>query len=109
MRSRRRHEAAQRHEHPSDWLAGARAGIRREVADTVAALVAEHPDWDAQRLADAVDAPPAPDTRPKVPPARCGECSGTGRVFVADDVADVCPACRGTGFGDGPTLRAVPA
>lgn len=84
----KRDEARQQGRNPDRWLAGARRGIRTEVAEPVARLLRAHPDLTPEAVARAVDGPaPAPAVRAR--PA-CDRCDGVG-WWLPDGAAEALP------------------
>lgn len=113
IETRGKHQAKLKHKDPSGWLAGARRGIRAEVAGVVAQLHAAHPELTPEAIARAVDGPPTAHVAPggsRAPwePPACADCPRCGGKGVYE-----LPGDRGMDFCDHepdarPVLRAVP-
>lgn len=104
LRRRGKHETALNHRDPDGWLAGARSGIRTELKPAWERIVAEHPDWDDEHVADALrpNEPPTPRRLTSVPPPLepdpdCPWCEGRGMSH--EDGRDVACDCRHTTGG----------
>lgn len=99
MRRRGKYQRAEGKGDVDGWLATARAGIRSDLEGRWAAVVAEHPDWDDEQVAEALRPSAPPERRlaavpppPLEPDPDCPWCEGTG-LFVEDN-RDVACDCR---------------
>lgn len=81
---------------PDSWLKTGRKTAEKRDGQALRRLATEHPDWSAERLAEAILRPPStgPALRIIGEAERCLGCDGTG--WVGDSVTR-CPDCGGSG------------